>query len=369
MSRAASRVSIIFVSLLLAGVFVPAPALAQNPPTAAAVPIINYNPQVPIPGTSQEARALQQNQKVSENLLGQYVVTVYRFGVWLAITLAIFMMMVGGFLWVIAGGNPSRVENAKSYITAALTGLVVALTSFLILQTVNPDIVIFKPLKITRLTNLAAPSALTAAQTNYGCPAVLVVSDPLTQCEQACQAATGGPALRQEDTSQPYYVAIPRSTTQSFCCACKQEPCLQEGKTCALASGARCCRPMVCNTQLTTCQQLHEGGSFYKDEWACQANADCLSGMCYEKGGSTYDWCVPYGGFPENYGCNRDEQCQQPADGARVVCTWVLPKNIGGDPGTILPSCHRQFPTGEWCGDENKNCLSGACDLGSRKCL
>lgn len=131
-------------------VVAPISVSAQSPGTT-----INYNAQIKIPGSSESARYLAGNNPVTDNLFGQWVDTVYRFCMWLAITLAIFMMMVGGFLWVIAGGSPQRVENAKSYITSAITGLVLALTSFLLLQTVNPQLVVFKPITPKTPTGLA----------------------------------------------------------------------------------------------------------------------------------------------------------------------------------------------------------------------
>jgi hypothetical protein len=48
------------------------------------------------------------------------------------------MIMLGGLLYLTAGGSPERVSNAKSYISNALIGLILALTSYFLLQTVNP---------------------------------------------------------------------------------------------------------------------------------------------------------------------------------------------------------------------------------------
>src|SRR3989338_8098402 len=56
--------------------------------------------------------------------------------------------MIGGVLWIVAGGNATRVGEAKAWIGAALTGLVLALTSYLILNTVNPALVNFKTTNI-----------------------------------------------------------------------------------------------------------------------------------------------------------------------------------------------------------------------------
>jgi len=70
----------------------------------------------------------------------QYIAAVYKFGVGLAVILAVVMIMVGGFIWLMSAGSPDKVGKAKEFITSAMTGLLLALFSFLILQTVNPEL-------------------------------------------------------------------------------------------------------------------------------------------------------------------------------------------------------------------------------------
>lgn len=342
-----------------AGGAAPAPAVQKTP--------IIYTPQVPLPGDSEEARALQSAKPVSENLLGQYIVTIYRFGMWLAITLAIFMTMVGGFLWTIAGGNPSRVENAKSYITAALTGLIVALTSYLILQTVNPDLVIIRSLKeVQRFTNLAAaPSPTTLAGSNYGCPSGLVVKSPDNECEQACQKATGKGAMPSKDSSLPYAPPIPPDGSGKYCCACASQACLYEAEPCALAGGSSCCRPLVCNLDPDTCQPRHKGSLAYSEATACEPPMDdnCLSGLCFDILDSAYDYCVPETKFPENHECNRTEECQ-----LGMRCVLLRAKRGPGDPRWYSPLtteyygyCVTPRKRGQPC-QANGMCESGLCE-------
>ncbi|MEK7097259.1 MAG: hypothetical protein AAB906_00215, partial [Patescibacteria group bacterium] len=57
-------------------------------------------------------------------------------------------MMIGGFIWLTAGGNQSRIGEAKSWIGASLTGLIIALSSYLILYQINPELTKFAPLKV-----------------------------------------------------------------------------------------------------------------------------------------------------------------------------------------------------------------------------
>jgi len=52
-------------------------------------------------------------------------------------------------LWLTAGGNTGQVTEAKEWIKASLTGLIIALFSYIILLTVNPDLIQFKPISVT----------------------------------------------------------------------------------------------------------------------------------------------------------------------------------------------------------------------------
>ena len=53
------------------------------------------------------------------------------------------MIVVGGFEYITAGGNESTVGRAKTRITQALLGILLILGSYLILNTINPDLVNF----------------------------------------------------------------------------------------------------------------------------------------------------------------------------------------------------------------------------------
>src|SRR3989344_6486869 len=80
--------------------------------------------------------------------IGQYIGAIYQYGISAAVILAIVSVMIGGFLWLVSAGSPDKVGRAKECITAAIFGLVIALFSFLILQTVNPRLVASEPISV-----------------------------------------------------------------------------------------------------------------------------------------------------------------------------------------------------------------------------
>lgn len=358
--------------VFLAALGVPTVTLGQP---SAATPLY-YSPQVPIPGTSEQAKAIASRQPVTANLLGQYVVAIYRFGIWLSIFLTIFMMMVGGFLWTIAGGNPSRVENAKSYITSALTGLVVALTSFVLLQTVNPRLVelsIPQPTKIIgeKLTARALRSTAVRSAQDLCHPGLRVPDRD--RCNEAClQLGLGGALFKDLPPSllpQPIAPEIPSleaDVPQEYCCACANRPCLDVFKKCSRESGATCCPPLSCyidesSPDLPTnvvCRPLKAGGTEYRYAIRCDYDEYCLSGLCYD-GFLSANYCVPVELFPDNHDCNRLQECKS------QVCLAQVSTTAGALGTCITP---RSLAQGAPCWD-NIQCRSNACDTAAGKCL
>jgi|GEM_PF-1946589 len=76
-----------------------------------------------------------------------YLAGVFKFGVAAAAVLAVIMIMVGGFRWIIAGGGP-QVAEAKKMISNAVIGLFIAFGTYTVLELVNPDLIRFKNLKL-----------------------------------------------------------------------------------------------------------------------------------------------------------------------------------------------------------------------------
>ncbi|MFA6512255.1 MAG: pilin [Patescibacteria group bacterium] len=71
---------------------------------------------------------------------GDYMANFYRWFVSVSGVLAIAMLVMGGFMWITATGNSSKIESAKDVINSALSGVVLLMLSFLFLQLINPQI-------------------------------------------------------------------------------------------------------------------------------------------------------------------------------------------------------------------------------------
>ena len=77
---------------------------------------------------------------VSSNL-PDYVKKFYNFAVGAIAILAVIMIMIAGLQWIFAAGNPTTITTARSNITSAISGLVLILFSYVLLYTINPNLV------------------------------------------------------------------------------------------------------------------------------------------------------------------------------------------------------------------------------------
>ncbi|MDD5290510.1 MAG: pilin [Patescibacteria group bacterium] len=131
---------------------------------------IRFNPQVEIPGLEEEVQkdgggyyvgteteVMKDGKKVktfSSDLLGKYIQAIYNYAIGIVGILAAVVLMFGGVIWLTAGGSPEKVNEAKAWIGASLSGLVLVLCSYMILNTINPDLVSFKPIEVQTIEKM-----------------------------------------------------------------------------------------------------------------------------------------------------------------------------------------------------------------------
>lgn len=112
------------------------------------------NLNVPIPGFEKENNTNNgfslptisaDKTRISVNFLAEYINAVYGWVLGAAALVAVVMMMIGGLQYVMARGKSKYIEAAKTRITNAITGMVLLLATFSIMNLVDP-----------RLTSLAS---------------------------------------------------------------------------------------------------------------------------------------------------------------------------------------------------------------------
>lgn len=77
--------------------------------------------------------------------IAEYIHAIYNYAIAVVGIFAVVIMMFGGIAWIAAAGNAERIGEAKAWIGASLTGLLLTLCSWMILKTVNPALVEFNP--------------------------------------------------------------------------------------------------------------------------------------------------------------------------------------------------------------------------------
>ncbi len=72
-----------------------------------------------------------------------YLKQIVNFGFAAIGIMAMFMLMIGAYQYLMAAGNIAKEESAKTTISSAFSGLILGLVAFLLLRTINPDLVSF----------------------------------------------------------------------------------------------------------------------------------------------------------------------------------------------------------------------------------
>lgn len=125
-------------------------AASSTPPVAApAVPTLTpVKPElsVPIPGLTLSEAYVEGDQLVVP-YLAQYISAVYRYLLGISTLVAIIVVICGGFLYLV-GETAGSTQKGLTLIKDAIGGLVVLYCSYLILWTVNPNLVNLQPIRL-----------------------------------------------------------------------------------------------------------------------------------------------------------------------------------------------------------------------------
>ena len=159
--------------------------------------------------------------------LGTYINLIYTYGLSIAGILVVVMIMIAGAMYIIGsrGGNTEEVTKAKERISNALIGLVLLLSSYLILSIINPDTVEFKTLQFEKIK----PSLFIIGSCNAYEDAGYTV-DPVSSGNESC----GDTGIVSKNPSGQ---SMELECTYDFC---------EDGNRCANVGGEQKC--LSCGT-------------------------------------------------------------------------------------------------------------------------
>lgn len=111
-----------------------APSFAEGPPQAGPVTL-----EVAIGNLTQAAS------------IAEYIAAVFRYALSIGGIIATVMVVYGGVKWLVAAGDSGKITEAKGVITNAILGLIILLGTYLLLFTINPEIVRLRELKLPKV--------------------------------------------------------------------------------------------------------------------------------------------------------------------------------------------------------------------------
>jgi len=112
--------------------------------------------------------------------LPDYVKYLFNFAIIIAGAVAFGVIVWGGVRWLTSAGDPSKLKDAKDQIFAAFLGLIILLSSYLILTTINPQLAIFE---VSEIETAEVPPATS--------PTEDVSPDPLVRIKELSQTIDG----------------------------------------------------------------------------------------------------------------------------------------------------------------------------------
>jgi len=124
-------------------------------PAAKPYESLEFTPQVKIPDSEFDQDKVlvgiydEATNQVNTDLLAKYIRAIYYYGLRIAAILAAIVLMAGGVLWIVSGGDASKVTQAKELIIGSVVGLIILLSSWIILNTINPSLINLKVLSTT----------------------------------------------------------------------------------------------------------------------------------------------------------------------------------------------------------------------------
>lgn len=141
------------------------PALAQEkaqPPTMG----------VPIPGLEYATILVPKEGFIDIPWLAQYIYAFAQYLFGISVVAAAVMIVYGGFLLIVGSAAPA-IQRGKEIIRDALIGLIILLGAYTILQTVNPETLTLKAIKIPVVERISAEESDAPADIQEQAMAVL----------------------------------------------------------------------------------------------------------------------------------------------------------------------------------------------------
>lgn len=140
-------------AILLTALLAPGIVFAQTNQDEDLRQFIGPQPKIIIPGFDgfRPVTKISYGDRVSYQIpyIADYTLAIYRYSLGAAGILSAFFITYGGFLWAIARGDTAKIGAAKKKITGPITGMVVLMSGYVILNTISPSLTDLNAISVT----------------------------------------------------------------------------------------------------------------------------------------------------------------------------------------------------------------------------
>lgn len=116
--------------------------------------IPDYTFQVKIPGASDKLSTVTCTDTCEIPWISEYFFSVYTYLLGIAAIIAVVILMAAGLLWIVSGGDATKVGKAKTMITGSITGLLLLVSITTLLTYINPDLIKLGSVSINNIDRL-----------------------------------------------------------------------------------------------------------------------------------------------------------------------------------------------------------------------
>jgi len=107
---------------------------------------VEFVPEITIPGGPFTAGI--KSTVSTGDMIGTYISSLYRYGAILATVIAMFMLVLAGWKWLMAAGSSERINSAKDTISGALVGIALLFGGYLLMSQISTKLVEFDTLNL-----------------------------------------------------------------------------------------------------------------------------------------------------------------------------------------------------------------------------
>ncbi len=303
-----------------------------------------YTPAVTLPGSKYVAGT---EIKIADNTaaLAEYIVAFFKFSIGIITIISVIVMMIAGILWLTSAGNSEQVASARKLIISSLLGSVLSACSFILLSTINTNLVDLRVTTVKKIDNLDmagqgccwkpdGQTAVTSLDTECttekqgqkaifmkGHEAIANKCEPIKGCCQVAERIT-------KVNLRAFNVEIPQDCKSSGLAGAVSEI----AATFTFKRGFVTQDNVQCNEGSNTAQQ--ETGCINTNQAGCQTSANCCSGLKCSMGGepstTICESCISLW----RYGCQGNADCCQAPGSPARICQYDQygPKCIEANP-------------------------------------